>query len=187
MKLAVAAALLITAPLAAQAPDSVQRDSVGRLFQPAFVQQQRPTDARDDDPVVKALEKKLRCTCGCNLDVFTCRTTDFTCGTSPAMHQVVLARMDSGMTAEQVVQAFETQYGQSVLMQPPRRGFNWTAYLMPFVGLGIGMGLLGMAMRRVVQRHRVETAVAAESPQTPVSVSPEDLANLKRELDKFEA
>jgi cytochrome c-type biogenesis protein CcmH/NrfF len=100
---------------------------------------------------------------------------------------VVLARMDSGMTAEQVVDAFETQYGQSVLMQPPRRGFNWTAYLMPFVGLGIGMGLLGMAMRRVVQRHRVDTAAAAGSPEVPVSVSPEDMANLKRELDKFEA
>lgn len=187
MKLTLAALMLLALPLSAQAPDSVQRDSVGRLFQPGFVQSQRRTDARDDDMVIKTLEKKLRCTCGCNLDVFTCRTTDFTCGTSPAMHQVVLARMDSGMTAEQVVAAFELQYGQSVLMQPPRRGFNWTAYIMPFVGLGIGIGLLGMAMRRLVKAHQAEVAENPETPVAPSAVSAEDMDNLKRELEKFEA
>jgi cytochrome c-type biogenesis protein CcmH len=189
--LAVAVVLLTACPpfrltLLAQTPDSVQRDSLGRLYQPQFVQAQRPTDPRDNDPVVVALEKKMRCTCGCNLDVFTCRTTDFTCATSPAMHQVVLARMDSGMTADQVVASFVAQYGQSVLMAPPRHGFNWTAYLMPFIGLGIGAGLLGMAMRRVVQRHRVDAALA-EPAAPPPSVSAEDMEKLKRELDKFEA
>jgi hypothetical protein len=31
----------------------------------------------DNDEVVKGIEHKLKCTCGCNLDIFTCRTTDY--------------------------------------------------------------------------------------------------------------
>src|SRR4051794_6291308 len=33
-----------------------------------------------------ALEHQIRCQCGCTLDVYTCRTTDFSCQVSPAMH-----------------------------------------------------------------------------------------------------
>jgi cytochrome c-type biogenesis protein CcmH len=161
-------------------------DSLGRLYRPDVVQMREATPVRDDDALIQALEHKLRCTCGCNLDVYTCRTTDFTCATSPAMHRLVLARIDSGMTAEQVIQAFEAQYGQSVLMQPPRRGFNWAAYIMPFVGLGVGMGLLGLAMRRIVRSQRAEPAGLEPAPELP-SVSSDDMEKLKRELERFEA
>ena len=36
-----------------------------------------------------ALEHRLKCQCGCILDVYTCRTTDFSCPVSPAMHRDV--------------------------------------------------------------------------------------------------
>jgi len=82
--------------------------SRGRLSAPQMAGRSRaPVVARTDDSLVKAIEQQLRCTCGCNLDVYTCRTTDFTCATSPAMHRVLLARLDSGMTAAQVIAAFQ--------------------------------------------------------------------------------
>src|ERR1700738_4352757 len=31
-----------------------------------------------------ALERQIRCQCGCTLDVYICRTTDFACQVSPA-------------------------------------------------------------------------------------------------------
>ena len=135
-----------------------------------------------------AIEHRIHCTCGCNLDVFTCRTTDFTCATSPAMHRQVLARLDSNMSAAQVVAAFEAQYGQSILMQPPRRGFNWAAYLMPFVALAAGLLIVGLWMRHWVR-------VQPRSPRAPLpGVLPsgrpgvsEELERLERELEKFEA
>jgi cytochrome c-type biogenesis protein CcmH/NrfF len=187
--------LLLPGVLAAQ--DSARVDSAaGRLWEPRFVQEREPTVARGDDEIIKTLEGKLRCTCGCNLDVFTCRTTDFTCTTSPAMHRLVLARIDSGLTAEQVIARFETQYGQAVLMAPPRRGFNWAAYVMPFVGLGVGIVLLGMAMRKLVRTRATETgpvATAAEPssappvPARPPGVSAEEMDRLRHELETFEA
>ena len=161
-------------------------DSVGQLSVPQAVQEHAVTTARDDDSLVQAIEHQIHCTCGCNLDVFTCRTTDFTCSTSPAMHRAVLAKLDSNMSAAQVVAAFEAQYGESILMQPPKRGFNWTAYVTPFVALGVGALVLGAWMRGWVRaRPKDDTAAVAEAP-APTS-APDELERLKRELEKFEA
>jgi cytochrome c-type biogenesis protein CcmH len=179
-------ALLLTAPLiAAQTPAQQPRaDSVGRLWAPNMLQERAPTSARDDDSLVQALEHKIRCTCGCNLDVFTCRTTDFTCATSPAMHRLVLARLDSAQTPDQVLASFVSQYGESVLMQPPKHGFNWMAYIMPFVGLAVGLGLLGTLMRRWIRSRPAESALSGLPDDL---ATPEDRERLKKELEKFEA
>jgi len=179
---------LAPASLLAQTPARTTAGRVdssdGQLYAPAYVQERAPSTARDDEAVVKDIEHKIRCTCGCNLDVFTCRTTDFNCTTSPAMHRLVLARLDSGMTETQVLAAFVAQYGVSVLMQPPKRGFDWVAYVMPFVGLGVGIGLLGLAMRRLVGRQA--EPVAADGPAL-ANADPDAVERLKHELEKFES
>jgi cytochrome c-type biogenesis protein CcmH len=192
----VAIVLLVAAPLAAQEPAPRDTTAAGRLWAPGAVQQRAPTTARDNDSLVKAIEGRLRCTCGCNLDVFTCRTTDFTCATSPAMHRAVLARLDSALAAgyaaaqaaDTVIARFEAQYGQSVLMAPPKRGFNWAAYVTPFVALGAGLVLLGFIMRRWVRARPVEAAADTSPAPAPVgSASSGELERLQRELERFEA
>ncbi len=194
------------APLSAQGganPDSAALaqavrprpgDSIGRLEVPeAAGPSVRPVTARDNDALVIAIEKQIRCTCGCNQDVYTCRTTDFQCATSPAMHRLVLARLDSGMTAPQVLAAFQKQYGEAIFMAPPRRGFNWLAYVMPFIGLGVGIGIVVGFVRRWAHVAPKTGEAASEQPPATVAgaggagVSAEDLAKLKDELEKFEA
>lgn len=172
-------ALLLQAP--GQAPVDT---SVNRLANPDIVQNHAPTTARDDAALVQQIEHKIKCTCGCGLDVFTCRTTDFTCATSPAMHRMVLARLDSSMTADQVVAAFERQYGESILMQPPRKGFNWAAYLMPFVALVLGLGVVSWLIRRWSVRA---AAVEVQTPRPTPHAPPPELERLQRELEHFEA
>src|SRR5437762_13531071 len=49
------------------------------------------TDAQRDE-----LEHQIHCQCGCNLDVYTCRTTDFACSVSPAMHADVMQLVSGG-------------------------------------------------------------------------------------------
>jgi cytochrome c-type biogenesis protein CcmH len=148
---------------------------------------QAPVTARDNDTLVKAIEGKLRCTCGCNLDVFTCRTTDFTCTTSPAMHRMVLARLDSGMTAAQVQAAFVRQYGEVVLMQPPKRGFNLAAYIMPFAGLLAGLVIVGLVIRGWFRARPRTPLEGAAVPEAGATASDDDLKRLQEELERFEA
>ena len=161
-------------------------DSLGRLEVPeAAGRGVAAVTARDNSAIVRALEEKIRCTCGCNLSVYTCRTTDFTCTTSPAMHQVVLARLDSGMTEAKILDAFQRQYGEMIFMSPPKRGFNLVMYFMPILGLGVGLGLVVGVVKRwakVAARDRSEPVAAPEGAATP-----EELEKLKHELEHFEA
>ena len=85
-----------------------------------------------------ALEHEIRCQCGCTLDVYTCRTTDFSCQVSPAMHRDVLSLVEGGYSAQEILDAFVQTYGERALMSPKREGFNWAGYLVPFAALGAG-------------------------------------------------
>jgi cytochrome c-type biogenesis protein CcmH len=101
------------------------------------------TDAQRDD-----LEHQIHCQCGCNLDVYTCRTTDFSCSVSPAMHADVMGLVSGGHTAQEILAAFKAVYGEKVLMAPVRSGFNLVGYTMPFVALGAGAVIVAALLRR---------------------------------------
>lgn len=167
-----------------QAPDSL----VGELMDPlrAGKLRGRVTEYQND-PFVIGIEEKLRCTCGCNLSVYTCRTTDFTCETSPAMHQRVVELIEQEKSAQEILDAFVAQYGQSVLMAPPRAGFNLAGYLVP----GILITLVGGALAVVIVRQTRARAVAAgpdtrdPTPDTASGLPTDEQARIKAELEKL--
>lgn len=101
------------------------------------------TDAQRDD-----LEHQIHCQCGCNLDVYTCRTTDFACSVSPAMHSDVMGLVAGGHSAQEILAAFTTVYGEKVLMSPVRSGFNLLGYTVPYLALGTGAIVVAALMRR---------------------------------------
>jgi cytochrome c-type biogenesis protein CcmH len=101
------------------------------------------TDAQRDD-----LEHQIHCQCGCNLDIYTCRTTDFACSVSPAMHSDVMGLVAGGHGAQEILAAFKAVYGEKVLMAPVKSGFNLVGYTMPFVALGAGAVLVAALLRR---------------------------------------
>jgi cytochrome c-type biogenesis protein CcmH len=101
------------------------------------------TEAQRDD-----LEHQIHCQCGCNLDVYTCRTTDFACSVSPAMHADVMGLVAGGHTAPEILAAFRAVYGEKVLMAPLKSGFNLVGYTMPFVALGTGAVIVAALLKR---------------------------------------
>jgi cytochrome c-type biogenesis protein CcmH len=123
------------------------------------------------------LEHSLRCMCGCTLDVYTCRTTDFSCAVSPAMHRDVMALVTGGHGARDILDAFVGRYGERVLMSPVKEGFNWLGYLAPFLALGSGAVLVAALIRRWGARAARAAPVAAAGP-AGVDASPEELARL---------
>ncbi len=83
----------------------------------------RPHRPGENAAEIQAIETRLACNCGCTLDVFTCRTTDFSCTYSPKLHREVLALKAKGLTAQQVLDAFVAKYGEKALMAPKPKGF----------------------------------------------------------------
>ena len=124
-----------------------------------------------------ALEHRIRCQCGCTLDVFTCRTTDFSCQVSPSMHRDVMALVDGGYTADEIMEAFENVYGERVLMAPKREGFNLVAYVLPGTAIAAGAVVLAVMLRRWRGAPRA-VASAPASRAAPLDASPDELRRI---------
>jgi cytochrome c-type biogenesis protein CcmH len=158
--------------------------ATGTLRDPSALGRPRQrTDARENSAEIQAIEQKLACSCGCTLDVFTCRTTDFSCTYSPALHREVLALRDQGKSAREILDAFVEKYGEKALMAPKPRGFNLWGYLLPGVAVaGAGVALVALLRRREAVA-RTGTVMAA--PPT-VAASPEELERLRAALEQVE-
>ena len=133
------------------------------------------TDAQRDD-----LEHQLHCQCGCNLDVYTCRTTDFACSVSPAMHADVMGLVLGGHSAQEILAAFKAVYGEKVLMAPGKSGFNLIGYTMPFVALGAGAVMVNILLKR----WRSQSPASAPIPVTHIDATDSELAALDAAVRK---
>ncbi|HEX2220767.1 MAG TPA: cytochrome c-type biogenesis protein CcmH [Gemmatimonadales bacterium] len=185
-----AAALL---PLQEPQSPLAGQGEVGTLRDPTVAGRPRaPTEIADYDERIKAIEQRLACTCGCTLDIFTCRTTDFTCTYSPELHREVVELDRAGKTAQEILDAFVTKYGEKALMAPKPEGFNLWGYLLPGSAILLGGG----ALVAFISRRRVAVAEAAgrgsgpapdiapSAAQTPVASAgtPEEMERLRRAL-----
>jgi len=152
----------------------------GRLYDPSWVTSVQPVTARDNDKGIQAIEKRIKCTCGCGLDVYTCRTTDFTCPVSPKMHARVLALAEAGNTPDQILAEFVREHGVEVLMAPK----------LPWVNLSVGVVFVAavvfliLAMRRWVGRG---VPVPATVGVATAGVSAAELEGLQEALRRTEA
>jgi cytochrome c-type biogenesis protein CcmH len=127
-----------------------------------------------------AVEHKIRCQCGCTLDVYVCRTTDFSCQVSPAMHRDVIGLVEGGYSAQEIIDAFVESYGEVALMAPKREGFNWAGYLVPFGALAAGGAALVTVLRRMQQRAaRIAASLPAPGAQATALGTADEMARLE--------
>ena len=128
------------------------------------------TDRERDDKV----ERNLRCQCGCTLDVYTCRTTDFVCQVSPAMHADIKSLVEGGYSAQEILDSFVDVYGERALMAPKAEGFNLVGYLAPFVALGGGLIAVVAVLRSLKAKKNQPEPVGVPT----LSATPDELARL---------
>lgn len=95
---------------------------------------------------------------------------------------LIKEKLLAGQNEEQIRAYFVAQYGQRVLGAPPPEGFNLGAYLLPFLLLLAGGGVLFLTLRgwaRVRQQSNPETLM-------PASIGGEYAARIARELKERE-
>ena len=123
-------------------------------------------------PRAKELGQKLMCVCGCNQILTACNHVG--CQYSHKMLQELdqlVARNDSD---DLILQAFVQEYGPTVLAEPPTKGFNWAAWIVPIVVPIIAIFLVW----QVVRRWRIRAQLA---PASGPDISPELLARAQHE------
>ncbi len=177
---------VLTSPLGAQSAPQPTTQMSTDAYRPVLRPAKPGATPQVTEAQRDALEHTIKCQCGCILDVYTCRTTDFTCSTSPAMHRDVLRLIAGGYSEQEILDAFVETYGEVALTAPKKEGFNWAGYFAPSVVLAVG----GIALTLLLRKWRAEAQRAAArapvasgvSAATLSEVSADDLARLDRAI-----
>lgn len=118
---------------------------------------------REIDTRTLPVEQSLVCQCGCTMAVAVCD-----CGTADEFRKEIWAMMDRGQGKDAILASYVAKYGEKVLTAPTKRGFNLTAWIMPFVALALGGALLVTLLRRWSRAFQASpaSALAADAPLT---------------------
>ncbi|MGE5204588.1 MAG: cytochrome c-type biogenesis protein CcmH [Chlamydiota bacterium] len=101
--------------------------------------------AGDENARFNDLGHRLMCVCGCNQILLECNHVG--CTYSDHMRQELIASIEHGDNDDLVLQAFIQKYGTTVLAAPTQQGFNRVAWIMPYLALVLGLGVVAMVVK----------------------------------------
>jgi cytochrome c-type biogenesis protein CcmH/NrfF len=140
-----------------------------------------PTPAQET-PRAKSLSKRVLCMCGgCEDSAGLCNhpggTFSGPCETARAMQKDLDAHVTRGESDDQILQAMVEQYGPTVLVEPPKKGFDLLAWIMP-----IAVPLIALVLVWEVVRRWRQKATLAPAGGPPINA--EFLARAQREAGR---
>lgn len=101
------------------------------------------------------------------------------------MKDVIAIKLSEGEDLESIRTYFIAQYGPQVLGEPPLEGFNWLAWILPFVVLAVGGYILWITVRRMTQPAASAVAVQSDVGTSTNEVPDEYEAKLAEELKRY--
>jgi cytochrome c-type biogenesis protein CcmH len=131
-----------------------------------------PAAASEERPTAAELESELVCP--------VCETTLDTSNAPVAlrMKAFIRERIAAGATKSEIKDELVEQFGPAVLAVPPRKGFDWVAWVLPLAGLVVAVVVVGGLAWRW-------SRVRADDPE-PAPLDPDLERRLDDELDRFE-
>jgi cytochrome c-type biogenesis protein CcmH len=105
----------------------------------------------DLDAQTRQIAHGLRCAVCQNLSV-----ADSNADLAQEMRQIIREQLGQGKSRAEIESYFVERYGESVLLDPPKRGFNLLIWGWPILILLVGLAVVGVAMTRWT-RSRPET------------------------------
>lgn len=108
-------------------------------------------------PRAKAVAKRVMCMCGgCQDSAGLCShpggTFSGPCDTARGMQKDLDARVARNESDDAILQAYVEQYGPTVLVEPPKKGFDLLAWVMPVLLPLIALILVWQVVRRWKQK-----------------------------------
>ena len=147
--------------------------------------------AGDQDARFKDLGHRMMCTCGCGQILLECNHVG--CQSSDKMRKELAALLgisddgggpSGGRTVDSddlILQDFVQNYGPTVIAAPTNTGFNRVAWVMPYLALLLGIGVVVLVVRAWKNRPAPALADGIQPP------APADLdrfrAQARRETD----
>jgi cytochrome c-type biogenesis protein CcmH len=135
--------------------------------------------ASDPSTRFNELGHQLMCICSCSQILLECNHVG--CPDSDGMRNELMAAISRGDSDSLVEQAFVQKYGPTVLAAPTTTGFDRTAWIMPFVVLLAGIGLLVYIVR--AWKNRPAPAIADGLTAVPGAELDEFREQARKETD----
>jgi cytochrome c-type biogenesis protein CcmH/NrfF len=144
----------------------------------------RATALAAGPPSFQEIEESLTCQCGCGLTVHACNHLQ--CGSAIPMRQEIREQIGRGLDKDQVLAHFEQKYGEKILSSPTTSGFNLTAWMMPFIMLAAGGGLVVLTLRRWRRGGERPPVRGPAAVPNPGELTAHE-RTLERELKRFDS
>jgi cytochrome c-type biogenesis protein CcmH len=97
-------------------------------------------------PEIRRVGDRLACKCGvCNNTVATCQMLE--CHYTNPAREKIGEMQKAGLNDQQIVDAFVKEGGIAALAAPPTEGFHLLGYIMPFIVMGLGFGVILLWMK----------------------------------------
>lgn len=91
-------------------------------------------------------------------------------GAAPRIQAEVRVMLAQGKNHDQIIEHYVEQFGERILAEPAKKGFNLAAYVVPYLALALGAVAVVMVFRRNRYRRGLSSAAApTASGQTPAS------------------
>jgi cytochrome c-type biogenesis protein CcmH len=126
-----------------------------------------------DETTVHDVAAQLRCVVCQSLSV-----ADSPSETANQMRGIIRERLAAGESPAEVRAYFVEKYGEWILLAPPKSGFNLLVWVVPFAGLGLGLVLVAVILRRWSRKI---------PPGAPAGVDPALRERIRREMSETES
>ena len=126
-----------------------------------------------DEATVHDVAAQLRCVVCQSLSV-----ADSPSETASQMRGIIRERLAAGESPAEVRAYFVEKYGEWILLAPPKSGFNLLVWVVPFAGLGLGLVLVAVVLRRWSRKI---------PPGAPAGVDPALRERIRREMSETES
>ena len=103
------------------------------------------TGAGDPATRFNELGHQMMCICSCGQILLECNHVG--CPDSDGMRNELMAAVSLGDSDSLVEQSFVQKYGPTVLAAPTAKGFDRTAWIVPFVALALGLSIVVLVIR----------------------------------------
>lgn len=101
------------------------------------------------------------------------------------MRQEIFQLLKQGLSEEEVIDTLAQKYGDQILAAPTKKGFNLTLWLLPFIGVILGLvGLLYFLWKKYKEGRHYFTSSESET-NIGESISDEDQNKIDQELKKY--
>lgn len=102
--------------------------------------------ASDPSTRFNEIGHRMMCICGCNQILLECNHVG--CPDSDGMRNELMVAVSRGDSDSLVEQSFVQKYGPTVLAAPMTTGFDRTAWVVPFLALGLGVTTTVIVIRK---------------------------------------